>query len=286
MPITKQIAAVRGATMAYLQEGAGRPIVLLHGNPTSSYLWRNVIPRLRGHGRVIAPDLVGHGDSAKLPGTGDARYSLSEHQAYVDALLDELDVREDVMLVGHDWGGPLAFDWARRHPDAVAGIAYLETIVMPFTWDGFGDVAELFRAWRSPAGEQLVLQDNQFVEGLVPSAIMRTLDDDEWAEYLRPWGNQGEDRRPTLTWPRQIPIDGEPADVHTTIEAIAQFLSATPIPKLFVNVEPGLAMTDRERDFVRTFPNQTEVTVKGLHFAQEDSPNEIGDAIAEFVDRL
>jgi haloalkane dehalogenase len=286
MPVTKQIAAVRGTTMAYLQEGAGRPIVLLHGNPTSSYLWRNVIPHLRGHGRVIAPDLVGHGDSAKLPGTGDARYSLAEHQAYVDALLDELDVREDVVLVGHDWGGPLAFDWARRHPDAMAGIAYLETIVMPFTWDGFGDIAELFRAWRSPAGEQLVLQDNQFVEGLVPSAIMRTLADDEWAEYLRPWRTAGEDRRPTLTWPRQIPIDGEPPDVHATIEAIAQFLAATPIPKLFIDVEPGLAMTDRERSFVRTFPNQTEATVKGLHFAQEDSPDEIGDAIAEFVHRL
>jgi haloalkane dehalogenase len=286
MPVTKQIAAVRGTTMAYLQEGAGRPIVLLHGNPTSSYLWRNVIPHLRGHGRVIAPDLVGHGDSAKLPGTGDARYSLAEHQAYVDALLDELDVREDVVLVGHDWGGPLAFDWARRHPDAVAGIAYLETIVMPFTWDGFGDIAELFRAWRSPAGEELVLQDNQFVEGLVPSAIMRTLADDEWAEYLRPWCTAGEDRRPTLTWPRQIPIDGEPPDVHATIEAIAQFLAATPIPKLFIDVEPGLAMTDRERSFARTFPNQTEVAVKGLHFAQEDSPDEIGGAIAEFVDRL
>ena len=190
------------------------------------------------------------------------------------------------MLVGHDWGGPLVFDWARRHPDAVAGIAYLETIVMPFTWDGFGEIAELFRAWRSPAGEELVLQENQFVEGLVPNAIMRTLDDDEWAEYLRPWTTAGEDRRPTLTWPRQIPIDGEPADVHATIEAIAQFLSETPIPKLFINVEPGLAMTDRERSFARTFPNQTEVTVKGLHFAQEDSPDEIGDAIAEFVDRL
>jgi haloalkane dehalogenase len=286
MSDTQQIASVRGTTMAYLQEGAGRPIVLLHGNPTSSYLWRNVMPRLRGHGRVIAPDLVGHGDSAKLPGTGDARYSLAEHQAYVDALLNELDVREDVVLVGHDWGGPLVFDWARRHPDAVAGIAYLETIVMPFTWDGFGEIAELFRAWRSPAGEELVLQGNQFVEGLVPNAIMRTLDDDEWAEYLRPWTTAGEDRRPTLTWPRQIPIDGEPADVHATIEAIAQFLSGTTIPKLFINVEPGLAMTDRERSFARTFPNQTEVTVKGLHFAQEDSPDEIGDAIAEFVDRL
>jgi haloalkane dehalogenase len=286
MTVTKRIAAVRGTTLAYLQEGAGRPIVLLHGNPTSSYLWRNVIPRLRGHGRVIAPDLAGHGDSAKLPGTGDARYSLAEHQAYVDALLDELDVREDVVLVGHDWGGPLAFDWARRHPDAVAGIAYLETIVMPFTWGGFGEIAELFRAWRSPAGEELVLQGNQFVEGLVPNAIMRTLDDDEWAEYLRPWSNAGEDRRPTLTWPREIPIDGEPADVHAAIDAIAQFLAATPIPKLFINVEPGLAMTDRERSFARTFPNQTEVTVKGLHFAQEDSPDEIGDAIADFVDRL
>jgi haloalkane dehalogenase len=286
MSETQHIASVRGTTMAYLQEGAGRPIVLLHGNPTSSYLWRNVIPRLRGHGRVIAPDLVGHGDSAKLPGTGDARYSLAEHQAYVDALLNELDVREDVVLVGHDWGGPLVFDWARRHPDAVAGIAYLETIVMPFTWDGFGEVAELFRAWRSPAGEELVLQGNQFVEGLVPNAIMRTLDDDEWAEYLRPWTTAGEDRRPTLTWPRQIPIDGEPADVHATIEAIAQFLSTSTIPKLFINVEPGLAMSDHERSFARTFPNQTEVTVKGLHFAQEDSPDEIGDAIAEFVDRL
>ena len=286
MPVTKQIAAVRGTRMAYLQEGAGRPIVLLHGNPTSSYLWRNVMPRLRGRGRVIAPDLVGHGDSAKLPGTGDARYSLAEHQAYVDALLEELDVREDVVLVGHDWGGPLAFDWARRHPDAVAGIAYLETIVMPFTWDGFGEVAELFRAWRSPAGEQLVLQDNQFVEGLVPSAIMRTLDDNEWVEYVRPWSNPGEDRRPTLTWPRQIPIDGEPPEVHATIDAIAQFLAAIPIPKLFINVEPGLAMTERERDFARTFPNQTEVTVKGLHYAQEDAPDEIGDAIAEFSSRI
>jgi haloalkane dehalogenase len=286
MSVTKQIAAVRGTTIAYLQGGAGRPIVLLHGNPTSSYLWRNVIPHLHGHGRVIAPDLVGHGDSAKLPGTGDARYSLAEHQAYVDALLDELDVREDVVLVGHDWGGPLAFDWARRHPDAVAGIAYLETIVMPFSWDGFGEVAELFRAWRSPAGEQLVLEENQFVEGLVPNAIMRALDDDEWAEYQRPWRKAGEDRRPTLAWPRQIPIDGVPPDVHATIEAIAQFLCATPIPKLFINVEPGLAMTDRERAFARTFPEQTEVTVKGLHFAQEDSPDEIGDAIAEFVRRL
>jgi haloalkane dehalogenase len=225
--LTKRTAEVGDTTMAYVDEGEGRPIVFLHGNPTSSYLWRNVIPHVAGRGRVIAPDLVGHGDSAKLPGTGDERYSLAEHQAYLDALLHQLGVDGDAVLVGHDWGGPLGFDWARRHPDAVAGIAYMETIVRPFTWAGLGEIAELFRAWRSPAGEDLVLQGNQFVEGLVPQAIMRQLSDDEWAEYLRPWLSPGEDRRPTLAWPRQIPIDGEPADVHATIDACAEFLRTT-----------------------------------------------------------
>jgi haloalkane dehalogenase len=284
--LTKRTAEVRDTTMAYVDEGEGRPIVFLHGNPTSSYLWRNVIPHVAGRGRVIAPDLVGHGDSAKLPGTGDERYSLAEHQAYLDALLHQLGVDGDAVLVGHDWGGPLGFDWARRNPDAVAGIAYMETIVRPFTWAGLGEIAELFRAWRSPAGEDLVLQGNQFVEGLVPQAIMRQLSDDEWAEYLRPWLSPGEDRRPTLAWPRQIPIDGEPADVHATIDACAEFLRTTEIPKLFIDVQPGLAIRDEERAFARSFPNQTEVTVRGLHFAQEDSPDEIGAALAEFVDRL
>jgi haloalkane dehalogenase len=284
--LTKRTAEVGDTTMAYVDEGEGRPIVFLHGNPTSSYLWRNVIPHVAGRGRVIAPDLVGHGDSAKLPGTGDERYSLAEHQAYLDALLHQLGVDGDAVLVGHDWGGPLGFDWARRHPDAVAGIAYMETIVRPFTWAGLGEIAELFRAWRSPAGEDLVLQGNQFVEGLVPQAIMRQLSDDEWAEYLRPWLSPGEDRRPTLAWPRQIPIDGEPADVHATIDACAEFLRTTEIPKLFIDVQPGLAIRDEERAFARSFPNQTEVTVRGLHFAQEDSPDEIGAALAEFVDRL
>jgi haloalkane dehalogenase len=283
--LTKRTAEVRGTTMAYVDEGEGRPIVFLHGNPTSSYLWRNVIPHVADRGRVIAPDLVGHGDSAKLPGTGDERYSLAEHQAYLDALLDHLGVDGDAVLMGHDWGGPLGFDWARRHPDAVAGIAFMETIVRPFTWGGFGEIAELFRAWRSPAGEELVLQGNQFVEGLVPQAIMRRLSEEEWAEYLRPWRRPGEDRRPTLAWPRQIPIDGEPADVHATIDACAEFLRTTEIPKLFIDVQPGLAMRDEERAFARTFPNQTEVKVRGLHFAQEDSPDDIGAALAEFVDR-
>jgi pimeloyl-ACP methyl ester carboxylesterase len=184
--LTKRTAEVRDTTMAYIDEGEGRPIVFLHGNPTSSYLWRNVIPHVADRGRVIAPDLVGHGDSAKLPGTGDERYSLAEHQGYLDALLDQLGVDGDAVLVGHDWGGPLGFDWARRHPDVVAGIAYMETIVRPFTWGGFGEIAALFRAWRSPAGEELVLQGNQFVEGLVPQAIMRSLSEKEWAEYIGP----------------------------------------------------------------------------------------------------
>jgi haloalkane dehalogenase len=284
--LTKRTAEVRDTTMAYIDEGEGRPIVFLHGNPTSSYLWRNVIPHVADRGRVIAPDLVGHGDSAKLPGTGDERYSLAEHQAYLDALLDQLGVDGDVVLVGHDWGGPLGFDWARRHPDAVAGISYMETIVRPFTWGGFGEIAELFRAWRSPAGEELVLQGNQFVEGLVPQSIMRELSEEEWAEYTRPWRKPGEDRRPTLAWPRQIPIDGEPADAHATIASCAEFLRTTEIPKLFIDVQPGLAMRDEERAFARTFPNQTEVTVRGLHFAQEDSPDEIGAALAAFVDRI
>jgi haloalkane dehalogenase len=284
--LTKRTAEVRGTTMAYVDEGEGRPIVFLHGNPTSSYLWRDVIPYVADRGRVIAPDLVGHGDSAKLPGTGDERYSLAAHQAYLDALLDQLGVDDNAVLAVHDWGGPLGFDWARRHPDAVVGIAYLETIVRPFTWAGFGEIAEFFRAWRSPAGEELVLQGNQFVEGLVPQAIMRDLSEEEWAEYTRPWRAPGEGRRPTLAWPRQIPIDGEPADVQATVEACAEFLRATPIPKLFIDVQPGLAMGDEERAFVRQFPNQTEITVRGLHFAQEDSPNEIGTALAELVDRL
>jgi haloalkane dehalogenase len=180
--LTKRTAEVRDTTMAYVEEGEGRPIVFLHGNPTSSYLWRNVIPHVADRGRVIAPDLVGHGDSAKLPGAGDERYSLAEHQAYLDALLDHLGVDGDAVLVGHDWGGPLGFDWARRHPDAAAGIAYMETIVRPFTWGGFGEIAELLRAWRSPAGEELVLEGNQFVEGLVPQSIMRSLSEEEWAE--------------------------------------------------------------------------------------------------------
>ena len=277
---------VNGADMAYVDVGSGAPMVFLHGNPTSSYLWRNIMRSLSTNFRCLAPDLIGMGDSDKLVPSGPERYTFTEHRAFLDAFLESMAFDEPVVLVVHDWGSALGFDWARRHPDAVAGIAYMETIVRPFTWGGFGEIAELFRAWRSPAGEELVLEGNQFVEGLVPQAIMRELSAEEWAEYLRPWRTPGEDRRPTLAWPRQIPIDGEPADVHATIEACAEFLRTTEIPKLFIDVQPGLAMGDEERAFARTFPNQTEFTVRGLHFAQGDSPDEIGAALAEFVDQL
>ncbi|UQA97440.1 haloalkane dehalogenase [Streptomyces halobius] len=282
----KKTATVLGTTMAYLDVGEGDPIVFLHGNPTSSYVWRNIIPHVAGRRRAIAPDLIGMGDSAKLPGTGDARYRFVEHRRHLDALLDQLGVAGNVVLVVHDWGSALGFDWARRHPDAVAGIAYMEAIVRPYTWAGFGESGEYFRAWRSAAGEELVLEQNAFVEGFLPAGVLRALSDAELAEYQRPFRTPGEDRRPTLTWPREVPIDGEPADVHAVVEEYSAFLPGTDIPKLFVNAEPGMALTGDEREFARTFKNQTEITVSGLHSVQEDAPDEIGAALSRWLDAL
>jgi haloalkane dehalogenase len=282
----KQFTPVLDTTMAYVDTGEGRPIVFLHGNPTSSYLWRNVIPHVADRGRVIAPDLVGMGDSAKLPGTGDDRYRFVEHRRHLDALLDQLGVREDVVFVLHDWGSALGFDWTRRHPDAVAGLAYMEAIVRPFAWDTFGEATDFFRAWRSPAGEELILEQNVFVEQFLPTGVLRTLTDEERAEYLRPFRQAGEDRRPTLTWPREAAIDGEPADVHGIVEQYARFLSDSPIPKLFVDADPGLALVGEDREFARTWRNQTEVTVAGVHLVQEDSPEQIGTALRRWLDTL
>lgn len=283
---TKQRITVRGAEMAYVEEGAGRPVVFLHGNPTSSYLWRNVIPHVVDRGRAIAPDLIGMGDSAKLPGTGDDRYRFVEHRAYLDAFLDAVVPDGPVVLAVHDWGSALGFDWARRHPERVAGIAYMEAIVRPFTWEAFGEAGEVFRAWRSPAGEELILEQNMFVEAFMPQGVLRELTAEERAEYARPFAAAGEDRRPTLTWPREVPLDGEPADVTAIVGDYAAFMAATPIPKLFVNADPGLALTGADREFARTWPNQTEVTVPGLHFVQEDAPDEIGAALSAWLDGL
>jgi haloalkane dehalogenase len=283
-PFRKHTAVVDGRTMAYVDEGEGSPIVLLHGNPTSSYLWRNVLPHLTGLGRCIAPDLIGMGDSDKLPDPGPGSYTFVEHRRYLDDLLDQLGVTSDVVLVIHDWGSALGFDWARRHPGAVAGIAYMEAIVRPVSWDDWPPTARpIFEAFRSPAGEELVLDKNVFVERVLPGSVLRDLSEAEMAEYRRPFAEPGEARRPTLTWPRQIPIDGEPADVARIVADYGDWLAASPVPKLLVKAEPGAILNGPQLEFCRSWTNQREVTVAGNHFCQEDSPDEIGSAVADWI---
>lgn len=278
---------VLGTRMAYVDVGEGAPVVFLHGNPTSSYLWRNVMPHLEGLGRLIAPDLVGMGDSAKLADSGPDRYTFIEHRLYLDALLDQLGVDADVTLVVHDWGSALGFDWANRHRDAVKGIAYMEAIVRPMGWDDWPDAARrVFQGFRSPAGDDMVLVNNTFVERVLPGSILRQLSDEEMGYYRRPYLDPGEGRRPTLTWPRQIPIAGEPPNVVTIVDAYAEWLANSPVPKLFINAEPGAILTGPQREFCRTWPHQHEVTVAGNHFLQEDSPDEIGTAIANWYPQL
>ena len=282
-PLAKSFATVNGKRMAYHESGTGAPIVFLHGNPTSSYLWRNVVPHLRDHGRCIAPDLIGQGDSDKLDDTSPASYRFVEHREYLDGLLDQLDLGDEVTLVIHDWGSALGFDWANRHRDRVAGIAYMEALVRPATWDEWPENAtSIFQALRSPAGESMIIDKNLFVETILPASILRTLDDEEMAEYRRPFADP-EHRRPTLTWPREIPLAGEPPDVVEIVGDYAAWLSEADVPKLFINAEPGAILTGAVREFCRTWPNQTEVTVKGNHFLQEDSPDEIGQAIASWL---
>jgi len=279
----KRTASVLGKRMAYVERGDGPAVVFLHGNPTSSYLWRNVMPHLQGQARCIAPDLIGMGDSDKLDQPGPGSYRFVEHRRYLDALLEQLALGDDVTLVIHDWGSALGFDWARRHPERVRGIAYMEAIVMPVTWAQWPEsIRPLFQGFRSQAGEDMALRKNVFVERVLPGSILRRLSDEEMAEYRRPFAREGEDRRPTLTWPREIPIDGEPADVAAIVQAYADWLKASPLPKLFVNAEPGAILTGAMREFCRTWPHQREVTVRGSHFIQEDSPDEIGRAVADW----
>lgn len=284
----KEFATIRGLKMAYIDEGEGDPIVFLHGNPTSSYLWRNVMPHLEGKGRLIAPDLIGMGDSEKLPDSGPDSYTFADHRAFLKDLLEYLGVKNNVTLVIHDWGSALGFDWANSNRNAVKGIAYMEAIVQPVAnWDAWPENARgIFQSFRSDAGEELVLEKNIFVERVLPSSIIRELEEEELREYIRPFRRPGEDRRPTLTWPRQIPIGGTPADVAEIVQDYADWLSASDVPKLFINAEPGSILIGTARDFCRSWPNQTEVTVKGYHFIQEDSPDEIGEAVARFTTGL
>jgi haloalkane dehalogenase len=284
---TKKKARVLGYTMSYVDEGSGDPIVLIHGNPTSSYLWRNIIPHLSGLGRCVAPDLIGMGDSDKLKNSGPQSYSFIEHRKYLDALLEEIGVTENVTFVIHDWGSALGFDWAFRHQNKVKGIAYTEAILFHYEWSNWPDESrKIFQGFRSPAGEKLILKKNYFVELVLPASVMRKLAPSEMDVYRRPFLNPGEDRRPTLTWPRQIPIEGEPKDVVEIVTAYSEWLSKSDIPKLFINAEPGAILVGKARDFCRTWPDQQEVTVKGIHFIQEDSPDEIGQSIAKFIRRL
>ena len=285
-PYQKQRRRIFGSEMAYVEVGAGDPIVLLHGNPTSSYLWRNVLPHLQPRGRCIAPDLIGMGDSDKLPNSGPGSYRFVEHRRYLDALLEALDVHERVTLVIHDWGSALGFDWANRHREAIKGIAYMEAIVRPQSWDHWdgANMRSALQALRSEAGEAMVLQDNFFIEKILPKAILRTLSEEEMAQYRRPFAEPGEGRRPTLTFVRQIPIEGEPADVAAIATAYADWLATSRVPKLFVKAEPGLLLAGGPNlDFARRLPAQTEVTVAGVHYVQEDSPDQIGRAIADWI---
>ena len=282
--LDKKFITVNGKRMAYAEMGSGDPIVFQHGNPTSSYLWHNIMPKLADRGRCIAVDLIGMGDSEKLDMSGPDSYRYAEHRDYLFAAWDQLGVSGNVTLVIHDWGSALGFEWAMRNPEKVKGIAYMEAIVRSVTWDEWPEsIQALFKGFRSEAGESMVLEKNVFVERILPGSVLRRLSEEEMDVYRRPFQNAGEDRRPTLTWPRQIPLAGEPEDVCAVVDAYAKWLSESDVSKLFINADPGAILTGAQREFCRRFPNQTEVTVAGSHFVQEDSPAEIAAAIGDWM---
>ena len=284
-PLAKKTVDVLGARMAYHERGEGAPVLFLHGNPTSSYLWRDVIPELDGLGWLIAPDLIGMGDSAKLPNPGPDTYRFTTHRDYLGGFIDAvIGPTESLVLVVHDWGSALGFDWANRHRSRVRGIAYMEGIVRPVaSWGEWSASATpIFQGFRSDKGETMILERNMFVERVLPGSVLRKLTAAEMTEYRRPF-LQAEDRWPTLTWPRQIPIAGEPADVVQISAAYSQWMAENDVPKLFINAEPGAILIGAPRDFCRSWKNQTEVTVPGSHFIQEDSGPAIGRAVASWI---
>jgi haloalkane dehalogenase len=284
MPYEKKFASVNGKQIAYVEQGSGDPIVLLHGNPTSSFLWRNVVPELEASGRVIVPDLIGQGDSEKLLASeGPERYTLEVAYSYVEGLLEAIGANTNVTLVIHDWGSAIGFLWAMRHAGAVRGVAYMEAFVKPVSWADWPEGAVgIVKGFRSDKGEDLILNRNMFIEGILPSSIIRKLTDAEMDAYRAPH-LESDDRQPLLNWPRQIPIEGEPEDVVTLINEYAAFMAGSDIPKLFINADPGAILTGPQREFCRSWLNQQEVTVKGIHFVQEDSPVEIGQAVANWL---
>ena len=280
----KVYATVNGKKMAYVELGIGDPILCLHGNPTSSFLWRNIALRLQDAGRVIVPDLIGMGDSDKLAATGRSAYRFVDHREYLDGFLDTLGI-SNAVLVLHDWGSALGFDWARRNQDRVKGLVYMEAIVCSMSLEEWPP-RKIFESLRSDDGEAMVLEQNVFVEKILPRSILRELTEAEMNEYRRPFAQPGETRRPTLTWPREVPLSGEPDDVVNIVDTYSRWLQISDVPKLFINAEPGAILTGRMREVARTFPNQTEETVAGIHFIQEDSPVEIADAIRRWLSKL
>ena len=283
----KKKISIDGKEIAYHQQGSGEPIVFLHGNPTSSYLWRNITPYLHDQASCISMDLIGMGDSDKLDNPDTNSYRFEEHFYYVEKAIKALTNNEKITLVVHDWGSALGFHWSYKHPELIKGIAYMEAIVKEMTWDDWDKNAKsIFQGFRSDAGEDLVLEKNYFIEKVLPGSIIRTLDADEMNEYRRPFLSSGEDRRPTLSWPREIPIEGEPGNVCQIVNEYAQWMKTNNIPKLFINAEPGAITTGKIRDFCRSWKNQTQVTVKGIHFIQEDSPDEIGKALSKWYKEL
>ena len=283
-PYTRRRVDAAGVEIAYVDAGSGDAIVFLHGNPTSSYLWRNVIPHLEPLARCLAPDLVGMGESGP---TADGSYRFADHARHLDHWFDAVILDGPVTLVVHDWGSALGFHWAHRHPARIKGLVYMEAIVRPVTWDEWPEAAkQVFQGFRSPAGEGMVLERNIFVERVLPGSTLNGVSDEAMEVYRRPYREPGESRRPTLTWPREIPIEGEPPDVTAIVQDYSAWLSETRTPKLFVNAEPGAILTGPQREFCRAWPNQQEVTVPGVHFIQEDSPDEIGQAIAAWYGGL
>ena len=285
--MTKKYKEILGKQMAYLDEGSGQSIVFLHGNPASSFLWRNITPFVKDLGRVVVPDLIGMGDSEKLEGIDNPDYQYHGQYKYLSSLLDELDLGEEINLVIHDWGSAMGFHYARENANKIKSITFMEAIVMPLTWDQWPENARnIFQLMRSDAGEEIVLEKNIFVEKILLNDSADGFTDEEKAEYIRPFKNAGEDRRPTLTWPRQIPVDGSPQAVIDEVIKNGEFHKDSNIPKLFINADPGSILVGEQREFVRSWKNLQEVTVKGNHFIQEHSPNEIGTAIKDFLDSL
>ena len=287
MKYTKKYAEINNKKMAYIDEGNGDTFLFLHGNPTSSYLWRNIAPHVEDIGRVVIPDLIGMGDSEKLDGVDNEGYKYHGQYGYLTGLLDTLELGNDIHLIIHDWGSAMGFQFARENPDRVKSITYMEAIVMPLTWEQWPDAAtKIFQLFRSDAGEELVLEKNFFVERILLADSATGYTDEEKAEYIRPFLEEGEDRRPTLTWPRQIPLGGEPNAVVEEVRKNAEFHKDSEIPKLFINANPGSILVGEQREFARTWKNQTEITVSGNHFIQEDSSEEIGTALRDFVKAL